>query len=303
MPESRSSSAESRTYAQVEQLRFVADGGLRLVADAAGPADAPPVLLLHGGGQTRHAWRSALHALSAQGWRAIAIDARGHGDSDWAPDGDYDTGRMCDDLRCVIGTLHTKPVLVGASMGGNVALVTEGEAPGTAHALVLVDVVPQIESEGVRRIIDFMTARPDGFADLEEAADAVAAYNPTRPRPRDPQGLAKNLRQGSDGRWRWHWDPRFMQAKSAQRDARIAEIRIRMSTAAANVRIPTLLVRGAQSDVVSAAGVEALRALMPQMEAADVQNAGHMVAGDRNDPFNLAVVSFLRRHAPPGNQT
>jgi pimeloyl-ACP methyl ester carboxylesterase len=198
-----------------------------------------------------------------------------------------------------VSTLKAKPVMVGASMGGNIALVTEGETPGTAHAIVLVDVVPQIEPAGVQRIIDFMTARPDGFADLEEAADAVAAYNPSRPRPSDPRGLAKNLRQGADGRWRWHWDPRFMQAKSAQREARVADIRNRMRVAAANIRIPTLLVRGAQSDVVSTKGVEALRALIPHMEATDVENAGHMVAGDRNDPFNLAVLSFLRRHAPP----
>jgi pimeloyl-ACP methyl ester carboxylesterase len=283
-------------------MEFVGEGGLRLVADAAGPIDGPPVLLMHGGGQTRHAWGGAVRELGAQGWRAIALDARGHGDSGWAVDGDYSPDRLGDDLRAVVGALRAKPVLVGASMGGHVALVTEGETPGTSRALVLVDVVPQLESEGVQRIVDFMTARPDGFASLEEAADAVAAYNPTRPRPRDSQGLAKNLRRGDDGRWRWHWDPRFMMAKPAQRQARLREIRDRMAAAAARVRVPTLLVRGAQSDVVSADGVEAMRALMPHLETADVANAGHMVAGDRNDHFNLAVVDFLRRHAPPGAQ-
>jgi len=287
---------------QVERMEFGGSGGLQLIADAAGPPGGPPVLLMHGGGQTRHAWRVALTELGAQGWRAIALDARGHGDSGWAADGDYGTDRLCDDLRAVVRALDAKPVLVGASLGGNVALVTEGETPGTARALVLVDVVPQLESEGIQRIIDFMTARPDGFADLEEAADAVAAYNPTRRRPRDPQGLAKNLRRGADGRWRWHWDPRFMALKSAQRQARVREIRERMSAAAARVRVPTLLVRGAQSDVVSAEGVEALRALMPHLETTDVQDAGHMVAGDRNDQFTLAVLNFLRRHAPPGGQ-
>jgi pimeloyl-ACP methyl ester carboxylesterase len=283
----------------IERIEFQGANGLRLAADAAGPTDGLPVLLMHGGGQTRNAWGRALQDLGAQGWRAIAIDARGHGESDWASDGDYGVDRLSDDLRAVIRTLAAKPVLVGASMGGNTALMAEGETPGIARALVLVDVVPQLETEGVQRIIDFMTARPEGFASLDEAADAVAAYTPERPRPRDPQGLAKNLRQGADGRWRWHWDPRFMLTEPEQRQARIREIRDRVTAAAARVRIPALLVRGAQSDVVSAEGVEALRAQMPHLETADVQNAGHMVAGDRNDHFNAAMLGFLRRHAPP----
>jgi pimeloyl-ACP methyl ester carboxylesterase len=284
---------------RLEQIELAGADGLRLVADAAGPLDGPPLLLMHGGGQTRHAWRRAIHDFAAEGWRAIALDARGHGDSQWAPDGDYTTDGLCNDLRAVIGTLRSRPVLVGASMGGHVALVTEGEAPGLARALVLVDVVPQIESAGVQRIIDFMTARPEGFATLEEAADAVAAYNPSRSRPRDPQGLAKNLRLGADGRWRWHWDPRFMAHDSAQRQARVRGIQDRMTAAALRIRVPTLLVRGVQSDVVSAAGVDALRALIPQLETADVPGASHMVAGDRNDHFNLAVLSFLHGHMPP----
>ncbi len=281
----------------VERIEFVGADGLRLVADAAGPLDGLPVLLLHGGGQTRHSWRRALQNLAAQGWRAIALDARGHGDSDWAPDGDYSMDRLSEDLRAVIRTLRTQPMLVGASMGGNTALLAQSEVPMLARALVLVDVVPQLESEGIQRIIGFMTARPDGFATLDEAADAVAAYNPSRPRPRDLQGLMKNLRQGSDSRWRWHWDPRFMVADAPQRQARIREIHERMAVAAARVQVPVLLVRGAQSDVVSAEGVEALRALMPQLETAEVQDAGHMVAGDSNDHFNVAVLEFLHRHA------
>jgi pimeloyl-ACP methyl ester carboxylesterase len=283
----------------VERVEFVGAGGLSLAADAAGPLDGPPVLLLHGGGQTRHSWHRALQTLGAQGWRAIALDARGHGDSGWASDGDYGVDRMCDDLRSVIQTLDENPVLVGASMGGNTALVAQSEMPGLARALVLVDVVPQLETEGVQRIIDFMTASPNGFATLDEAADAVAAYNPSRPRPHDLQGLTKNLRQRDDGRWRWHWDPRFMVADAPQRNARIREIHQRMALAAARVRVPVLLVRGAQSDVVSAEGVEAFRRLMPQLETAEVQNAGHMVAGDSNDHFNTAILGFLRRHAEP----
>jgi non-heme chloroperoxidase len=283
----------------IETLRLAGADGLSLAADAAGPLGGRPVVLMHGGGQTRHAWRRAVLELAAGGWRALSLDARGHGDSAWPSDGDYGMDRLCEDLRAVVRTLDRKPVLVGASMGGNTALLAESQTPGLAHALVLVDVVPRIEAAGVQRIVDFMTAQPEGFANLDEAADAVAAYNPSRPRPRDAQGLAKNLRQGEDGRWRWHWDPRFMAADASLREARIQEIREQLAHAASRVRVPTLLVRGTQSDVVSAEGVEALRTQMPHLETTDVPDAGHMVAGDRNDPFNLAMLDFLRRHARP----
>lgn len=290
---------ERFTTPEIETLRFAGAGGLTLFADAAGPVNGRPVLLMHGGGQTRHAWRRALRELAAGGWRAISLDARGHGDSAWPADGDYGMDSLCDDLRAVVRTLDRAPVLVGASMGGNTALLAESQTPGLAHALVLVDVVPRIEAAGVQRIVDFMTAQPEGFTSLDQAADAVAAYNPSRPRPRDAQGLTKNLRQGPDGRWRWHWDPRFMAADASEREARIQEVRDRMAHAASRVRVPTLLVRGTQSDVVSAEGVEALRTQMPHLETADVPDAGHMVAGDRNDPFNVAMLDFLRRYAQP----
>jgi pimeloyl-ACP methyl ester carboxylesterase len=142
-----------------------------------------------------------------------------------------------------------------------------------------------------------MTSRPQGFATLDEAADAVAAYNPSRPRSSNSQGLAKNLRLGEDGRWRWHWDPCFMQMDATQRVARVAELRRRMDAAVPGIRIPTLLIRGAESDVVSLDGVKALQAQIPHLETTDVGGAGHMVAGDRNDPFNAALLSFLDRLA------
>lgn len=295
---------------EVRRIDLAGHQGLRLAADVAGPTDGPPVLLLHGGGQTRHAWRRGLSLLAGAGWRAIALDARGHGDSAWpqGPGDDlerYGVDALCGDLREVLATLArtspVRPVIVGASMGGHTALITEGESPGLARALVLVDVVPQLEAEGVRRILDFMTARPDGFASLDEAADAVAAYNPSRPRPRDPAGLVRNLRLGEDGRWRWHWDPRFIATDPVVSASRVAEIRARMAQAAAAVRVPTLLVRGADSDVVRQQGVDDLRrrmsGLADGLEVVTVPGAGHMVAGDRNDPFARAMLDFLLRQA------
>ena len=149
---------EGNTRPEIETLRLAGADGLSLAADAAGPLGGRPVVLMHGGGQTRHAWRRALLELAAGGWRALSLDARGHGDSAWPSDGDYGMDRLCDDLRAVVRTLDRKPVLVGASMGGNTALLAESQTPGLAHALVLVDVVPRIEAAGVQRIVDFMTA-------------------------------------------------------------------------------------------------------------------------------------------------
>ncbi len=171
------------------------------------------VLLLHGGGQTRHSWHRSGARFAAAGWTTVAIDARGHGDSAWASDGDYSMDALVGDLAAVVSQLDVTPVLVGASMGGITSLLAVGESAVRAGALVLVDVAPQVEAAGVQRILDFMASAPDGFASLEEVADAIASYNPHRPRPSNLDGLRKNVRQWDDGRWHWHWDPAFLSVR------------------------------------------------------------------------------------------
>ncbi|MBA4286414.1 MAG: alpha/beta hydrolase [Xanthomonadaceae bacterium] len=273
--------------------RFVADDGVVLCADVGGDPAAPAVILSHGGGQTRHSWGAAMQRLLADGYHVINVDARGHGDSDWSPKGDYGIDRMCADLRGIATTLPAPPALVGASMGGAASLLAASEA-GSARALVLVDVVPRLNREGAERIVEFMRARPDGFASLEEAADVVAAYYPQRRRPRDPTGLLKNLRLRGDGRLHWHWDPALVaDPDGVSEPPRFTE---KLYTAAARIRVPTLLVRGLESDVVTDYGVAEFRACLPALEVCDVAAAGHMVAGDRNDAFNDGVAGFLRRH-------
>ncbi len=273
-------------------------GPLRLAGDAYGDASHPPVVLLHGGGQTRHAWRRTAAALGARGRYAVALDLRGHGDSGWAPDADYSLDAFARDLIAVERQLPVKPAVVGASLGGLATLVAQGEHPeAPASAIVLVDIAPRVDAAGVGRIIAFMTAHPDGFATLDEAADAVAAYVHHRPRPRDLSGLAKNLRLGEDGRYRWHWDPRFLDGKRAPESVRNPA---RLERAARAITVPTLLVRGRQSDVVSEVGARAFLDLVPHARWVDVSGAGHMVAGDQNDPFTGAVVQFLDEATPRG---
>lgn len=280
----------------VETRRYRGKGGLSLAADVGGDPRQPAVLLLHGGGQTRHSWDGAMRELLAAGYYVINLDARGHGESQWSAEADYGIDTLAEDLLAVIATLPAPPALVGASMGGATLMQAAGSAGRPiADALVLVDIVPRLEEQGSAKIGGFMRAHAGGFATLEDAVDAVSAYNPHRPRPRDPGGLMKNLRLREDGRLYWHWDPRFVDHPRRLEPPEFAE---EMLKAARQIRTPTLLVRGLQSDIVSDAGVEELRAQMPGLEVCDVAGAGHMVVGDRNDVFNQAVTDFLRRHLP-----
>jgi pimeloyl-ACP methyl ester carboxylesterase len=206
---------------------------------------------------------------------------------------DYSLDALIEDLKAVLKTLNVRPAIVGASMGGVSGLVAIGEAESQiASALVLVDVVPKMNAAGAARIRAFMTAHPQGFSTLDEAADAVAAYLPHRPRPKDVSGLRKNLRVGADQRLHWHWDPNFANYGKFDPD----EIRNRMEAAAKRVRVPTLVVRGERSELVSSEAAQAFHASMPHAEFADVAGAHHMVAGDENDAFSNAVIGFLDRH-------
>jgi pimeloyl-ACP methyl ester carboxylesterase len=271
---------------------FEGTGGVCLRADAWGDPVRPPVVFLHGGGQTRGAWGDTAQAVARAGYYAVSVDHRGHGESDWAPDGDYAAATMAQDLRRIIAALGAPPVTVGASLGGLVSLLVEGEDGGGAlRALVVVDIAPRMEVDGVERILGFMRSRPDGFGSVEEAAQAVAEYLPHRPPPRDLSGLERNLRRTPDGRYVWHWDPRFLEHATA---IGITEgQRQRFDDAARRIRVPTLLVRGRMSEVVSEEGVREFLDAVPHAEHVDVSKAGHMVAGDRNDAFTEAVLEFL----------
>ncbi|MCB9727227.1 MAG: alpha/beta fold hydrolase [Deltaproteobacteria bacterium] len=265
--------------------------GITLVADVRGAADAPPVVLAHGGGQTRRAWGRTGERLARAGYLALSLDLRGHGESDWAPDGRYGVADIAPDAVAVAGQLERRPVWVGASLGGLMGLVAASSTdPPPFRALVLVDIAPRIELEGVRRIFAFMSAYPDGFTSVEEAADAVARYLPHRPRPRDLSGLRKNLRRRPDGRLVWHWDPRLLEQTREEFDREV----VHFYGAARALRLPTLVVRGRRSDVLSEEGARELVALVPGAEFVDVSDAHHMVAGDDNDAFSAAVVAFIQ---------
>lgn len=280
----------------VKQREFTTPDGLLLVGDVVGPEDAPAVILLHGGGQTRHSWAGAMHKLAARGYHVVNFDARGHGDSEWAPDGDYSSEALASDLRAVLATVGRPVALVGASMGGMTSFYAIGSSDHPiADVLVMVDIVLRPADAGVSKIQKFMCANPNGFASLAEAADAVAAYNPDRPRPKDPTGLLKNLRQREDGRLYWHWDPRMMEADPSAEPPSYSDRLIALSH---RVTVPTLLVKGGKSDIVDDQGVAEMLRLVPQTKVHEVAGAGHMVAGDKNDAFIDGVIEFLGTHMP-----
>ena len=269
--------------------------GVRLVADACGDANGPAVLLLHGGGQTRHSWGGTATSLANEGFYAVSADLRGHGESDWDPTGDYSMQVMRADAEAWCDALD-RPALVGASLGGVTGMWTEATRaeeglPPASRALVLVDIAHRSEAKGIQRIIDFMTGRPEGFASLEEAADAVAAYLPHRRRPTNLDGLARNLRLGEDGRFRWHWDPAFMTADRRPRTSDQADLFVEH---ARRLALPVMLIRGGMSDIVSEETAQEFLQLVPHAKYVDVAGAHHTVAGDRNDAFSVPVVAFLR---------
>lgn len=286
----------SSTKSGSQTVEFRGDKNLTLVADewnrgAPEIADRPTILMLHGGGQNRFSWKNTGQVLADRGFHVIALDARGHGDSDRAPNAEYTVDALSTDVLQVLEQIGRPVVLIGASMGGLTSiLVAEQAGPEKVTKLVLVDVVPRFEKGGSARIRDFMFSHVHGFENLQEAADAISEYLPQRKRPKNLDGLKKNLRE-RDGRWFWHWDPAFLTAPDDDPFVRVE----RLEQAAIDLTIPILLIRGKLSDVVSAEGVQDFLTKVPRAEFVELADAGHTAAGDDNDAFTEAVVSFVTR--------
>lgn len=288
----------------MKTVTCVVSDGLKLTADEWGDPGDPPVLMMHGAGQNRHAWKRTATDLAERGWFVVTVDARGHGDSEWSPDARYDMEHTSADVLVLLEQFKQRPIAIGASMGGMAALFAQHQSPDTPlyRALVLVDIAPNFAIEGAKRIVDWMAANPNGFATLEDASDAMAAYNPNRRRPKDLSGLTRVLRQGDDERWRWRWDPAYITSKPGFGSGSDAEMKMHMNRAseamtegARLVQAPLLLVRGGKSDLVTPESAQEFVDAVPGTEFVDVAGTGHMVAGDDNDAFTDAVVGFLAR--------
>jgi pimeloyl-ACP methyl ester carboxylesterase len=271
-------------------LERFAVAGLSLAVETRNPGGSPSLVFAHGFGQTRGAWTAAADALARAGCRCVTFDTRGHGESDRLADGDYHMDQFADDLIRIVATQPEPPILVGASMGGLLGIMLAGEVrPSPFRALVLVDVTPRWETAGVERILVFMQAHPDGFASYADAAEQIAAYLPQRKARKSEEQLRPLLREGDDGRLRWHWDPALLAGVVHESE----RYQPRLLAAAAKIDVPVLLLSGERSDVVSRATVDEFLQIVPHARHVELPKATHMVAGDANDAFTREVERFV----------
>jgi pimeloyl-ACP methyl ester carboxylesterase len=274
-------------------VRLTADDGVVLAADLAAGA-APGLLLAHGFGQTRQAWTATQHRLAAAGRASLAWDVRGHGGSQRnPPERRYSGEQFVADVIVAAAAIGaeappTRPVLVGASMGGLTGLMAQALAQPFS-ALVLVDITPRWEASGVERILGFMSAHPDGFESYEHAAEQISAYLPHRRARKTPAQLAHLLQPRADGRLVWHWDPRLL----AEFIPDTHGLQERLDDACRALDVPVLLVSGGRSDLVNARTIEHFLELAPHARHVSLPDATHMVAGDDNDAFTDSLLTFL----------
>ena len=274
-------------------MHFKGHGDIKIAADVWGSNNQELVILLHGGGQTRHAWGDTGKKLAEAGYHSVALDLRGHGDSEWHADGDYSIRAYKDDLVSIINEIGKPARLVGASLGGMASLVLAGDEINSdlCTALIMVDIGIYPDPVGSDRIVSFMLSGEKGFDSLENVAKSISDYLPHRKKPKDLEGLKKNLRLKSDGRYYWHWDPRFIRRRPGSRDRRYFDLQLK---AAEKVTIPTLLIRGALSDVVTMEDVDYFLSVISHAKFVEIEKAAHMIAGDRNDIFAEEAIKFLK---------
>ena len=274
-------------------MYFKGHQDIKIAADVWGSNNEELVILLHGGGQTRHAWGDTGKKLAEAGYHSVALDLRGHGDSEWHADGDYSIRAYKDDLVSIINEIGRPARLVGASLGGMASLLLAGDEINSdlCTALIMVDIGIYPDPVGSDRIVSFMLSGEGGFNSLEDVAKSISDYLPHRKKPKDLEGLKKNLRLKGDGRYYWHWDPRFIRRRPGSRDRRYFDLQLK---AAEKVTIPTLLIRGALSDVVTMEDVDYFLSVISHAKFVEIEKAAHMIAGDRNDIFAEEAIKFLK---------
>ena len=268
-------------------------GGNRLVVESFAARNALSVLLLHGGGQTRHTWRRAARKLQQDGTPCLTFDMRGHGESDWMDDGDYRLDAFLADARAVLERWQQPTVIVGASLGGLVGLMAAGEQLPMIRGLVMVDTAPQLNPAEIARFLEFFGGGSGaGFESPAAAAAHVEMFFPTL--AVSAASIEKGLRQLADGRWHWRWDVRVVLGELNSVALPHEE---QLHRYASQIRVPLLLVRAGQSALVTDAAITRLRGCAPQLEVADLPGAHHLFSGDESLLIIDLLEDFLRRAA------
>jgi flavin reductase (DIM6/NTAB) family NADH-FMN oxidoreductase RutF/esterase/lipase len=277
----------------VSALTFEGFGGVKLVAEGFGSAENPTVLLLHGGAQSLWIWRHAADVLSNAGRYVIALNLRGHGESQWAPDGRYDIDAYAADLKAVLAQLPSRPFIVGSTLGGMVALAAlAGTGDHFAAGLVLVEAGPWLASRA-DRIAREMYRLAEGYSCIEEAVEAATAFaSYRRVKPRDPNVLQRQLVQRGDGKYYWRWDPRSLNGLKQP------DLAQQLEAAAARVTVPTLVLHGNESEIFPLSDAARLTEMIPDCERIQIEGAGHQLVSEQSDLFHAALVDFLERRMP-----
>jgi pimeloyl-ACP methyl ester carboxylesterase len=270
-------------------VRYYGDG-LELAGSAYGDPGAPPVLFFHGGGQSRSAWLGSARTVADAGYYGISFDLRGHGDSDWAADGDYLLDAYGRDVERLLTQFERPVTLVGASRGGQSVLVGGARHPERVRLIMLADVAPDIRNDGVDGIRAFFAEGEAGFDTLDQAADSLARHL-DQPLIADASKLARSMRKDEANRWHWRWDPatghrEFLYPPSENESLLIA---------AAQVTSPLVLVRAELSHLLTHEGVAKFKRLAPQLEVVTAPGVGHMFTADRNDGFAAQLLDWLAR--------
>jgi pimeloyl-ACP methyl ester carboxylesterase len=270
-------------------VRFGGDG-LELTGEAFGDPAAPPVLFFHGGGQSRSAWRGSARIVGDAGYYGITFDMRGHGDSDWAADGDYLLDAYGRDVEHLLQQFNRPVTLVGASRGGQAMLVGGSRHPDQVRLIMLADVAPMIRNDGIDGIRGFYAEGEAGFETLDQAAGSLARHLNQTPLA-DSSRLARSMRQDAAGRWHWRWDPATGHAQflhpPSEGEALLA--------AAGRITSPIVLVRAEFSHLLTDQGVGKFRELAPQLQVVTAMGVGHMFTADRNDGFAADLLEWLAR--------
>lgn len=249
----------------------------------------PVIVFLHGGGLNAHTYDLVCLALRSD-FDCVSLDQRGHGDSEWSPSLDYDTTTHAADVAAFVDHLGLdRFVLVGMSMGGQNAIRYAGEHSDRLEALVIIDTGPEMQGLGGQRIRDFMD-QPTEADTIEEFVERTMAFNPRRDRRLLRRSLLHNLRVTPQGKWAWKWDPRPRKSADPQR---IAERRARLWSDVARITCPTLVVRGADSDVFSGDNAALLTQRLRDARQVVIEGAGHTVQGDNPAALVREMRAFL----------
>ena len=272
------------------QDKFVTANGMRFHYLEWGSASNPPMLLLHGFAQTCHSWDFVALGFSDD-YRVIVLDQRGHGDSDWAADGDYSPETQQNDISAIVREIGLEDfTLMGLSMGGRNSFTYAANNPDSVRALVIVDAGPQNMQQGTQNIRNFVQ-QDDELDSVDAFVERVLKYNPRRAPEQIRGSIMHNLKQLPNGKWTWKYDKRLR--RPGRRMGSDPETEKRLWGYLEALQCPTLLVRGGASDIIAMDTAEKMRNVIPNSQMATIEGAGHLVMGDSPAGFQRAVTEFL----------